>query len=154
MKLAGWLKLIVINCHDDFQTFLQEETKTDCVCKTYPSVYLTRFILLQFGTYQQCVILFMCLKTTNKILNLSISTASKRSLGQGNVFTRVCHSIHRGGLPLDRDSLDRDPLDRDPLYRDPPSPSTYIWWRPPKRVSILLECILVWFFFFYEIFLA
>ena len=25
-------------------------------------------------------------------------TAHKRSLGQGNVFTLVCHSVHRGGL--------------------------------------------------------
>ena len=26
-------------------------------------------------------------------------TARKRSLGQGNVFTPVCHSVHMGGLP-------------------------------------------------------
>ena len=26
-------------------------------------------------------------------------TARKRSLGQGNIFTPVCHSVHRGGLP-------------------------------------------------------
>ena len=25
-----------------------------------------------------------------------IITARKRSLGQGNVFTNVCHSVHRG----------------------------------------------------------
>ena len=25
-------------------------------------------------------------------------TARKRSLGQGNVFTPVCHSVHRGGV--------------------------------------------------------
>ena len=24
-------------------------------------------------------------------------TARKRSLGQGNIFTPVCHSVHRGG---------------------------------------------------------
>ena len=28
-----------------------------------------------------------------------IITARKRSLGQGNVFTLVCHSVHGGGLP-------------------------------------------------------
>ena len=29
----------------------------------------------------------------------SIITARKRSLGQGNIFTPVCHSVHRGGIP-------------------------------------------------------
>ena len=57
------------------------------------------------------------------------STARKRSLGQGNVFTHVCLSVHGGGVllgetpsyPLDRDlpALDRDPLDRYPLNREP-----------------------------------
>ena len=28
----------------------------------------------------------------------NIFTARKRSLGQGNIFTPVCHSIHRGGM--------------------------------------------------------
>ena len=27
----------------------------------------------------------------------SIFTSRKRSLGQGNIFTPVCHSVHRGG---------------------------------------------------------
>ena len=27
-----------------------------------------------------------------------IITARKRSLGQGNIFTPVCHSVHRGGM--------------------------------------------------------
>ena len=26
-------------------------------------------------------------------------TARKRSLGQGNIFTPVCHSVHKGGMP-------------------------------------------------------
>ena len=31
---------------------------------------------------------------------IAIITARKRSLGQGNIFTPVCHSVHRGwGLP-------------------------------------------------------
>ena len=30
-------------------------------------------------------------------MNFEIITARKRSLRQGNVFTPVCHSIHRGG---------------------------------------------------------
>ena len=27
-----------------------------------------------------------------------VITARKRSLGQGNIFTPVCHSVHRGGM--------------------------------------------------------
>ena len=30
--------------------------------------------------------------------SLVIITARKRSLGQGNIFTPVCHSVHRGGM--------------------------------------------------------
>ena len=29
-------------------------------------------------------------------LSISLVTARKRSLGQGNIFTPVCHSVHRG----------------------------------------------------------
>ena len=32
-------------------------------------------------------------------LNILITTR-KRSLGQGNVFTRVCHSVHKGSLTV------------------------------------------------------
>ena len=28
---------------------------------------------------------------------MNLITARKRSLGQGNIFTSVCHSVHRGG---------------------------------------------------------
>ena len=54
---------------------------------------------------------------------LVIFTARKRSLGQGNVFTHVCHSVRKGeGVSVclpDRDPLDRDPLDRDPQTETP-----------------------------------
>ena len=33
---------------------------------------------------------------------LFLFTAHKRSLGQGNVFTRVCHSVHRESQSLSR----------------------------------------------------
>ena len=36
-----------------------------------------------------------------EVCNLNCSvlvTARKRSLGQGNIFTPVCHSVHRGGV--------------------------------------------------------
>ena len=31
-------------------------------------------------------------------LQFFVITARKRSLGQGNMFTPVCHSVHRGGV--------------------------------------------------------
>ena len=34
------------------------------------------------------------------IVAYCIFTARKRSLGQGNIFTPVCHSVHRGGVGL------------------------------------------------------
>ena len=40
------------------------------------------------------------------VLNIVI-TARKRSLGQGNIFASVCHSVHRGGVPGQVPSLDR-----------------------------------------------
>ena len=42
-------------------------------------------------------------------------------LHQGNVFTPVCHSVHRGVsvTPLGRHPLGRHPLDRHPLGRHP-----------------------------------
>ena len=30
------------------------------------------------------------------VLLMAIITAHKRSLGQGNIFTSICHSVHRG----------------------------------------------------------
>ena len=59
-------------------------------------------------------------------------TAHKRSLRQGNVFTTVCHSVHRGVSV--RETL-------------PP----YVKERP---VRILLECILVAYCFDYPINIA
>ena len=44
----------------------------------------------------KCQMMFFALYGNNG-LSLQIFTARKRSLGQGNVFTPVCHSVHRGG---------------------------------------------------------
>ena len=37
-----------------------------------------------------------CWDTVNKRAECILVTARKRSLGQGNIFTPVCHSVHRG----------------------------------------------------------
>ena len=33
-----------------------------------------------------------------ELYGYNVITARKRSLGQGNIFTPVCHSVHRGGM--------------------------------------------------------
>ena len=55
-------------------------------------------------------------------------TACKRSLGQGNIFTPVCHSVHGGGLP-------QCMLGYHPPDQAPPGPATphAHQTRPPRR---------------------
>ena len=38
-------------------------------------------------------------RTARILLECILVTARKRSLGQVNIFTPVCHSVHGGGLP-------------------------------------------------------
>ena len=103
---------------------------------------------------------------TSGVVSVSvIITARKRSLGQGNVFTRVCHSVHReglasqrhhrshdqGGLHLGGGSASRVELDRPPPlglhmggWADPPKIHGILWDMVNKwAVCILLECFLV-----------
>ena len=90
-------------------------------------------------------------------------TARKRSLGQGNVFTPVCHSVHGGGgrrglcpnmhhrshdsgggvCVQEQGSLSRRvSVKENPQDRDLPDGNE-------RAVSILLECILVPFHFWF-----
>ena len=94
----------------------------------------------------------------------------QRSCGQGNIFTPVCHSVHKGGLPQCmlgyhphppeqtpagsrppwQQTPPREQTPSPPRTRHPPGPDT-----PPgsrlqhtvfeRPVRILLECILVWY---------
>ena len=57
-------------------------------------------------------------------LDSCIFTARKRSLGQGNIFTSVCHSVHRARSPPPSRQIPRDSVNE-------------------QAVRILLECILV-----------
>ena len=70
-------------------------------------------------------------------------TARKRSLGQDNVFTRVCHPVHsggRGGGSASRGSAYEASASREggggSFGQIPPEPERW-------AVSILLECFLV-----------
>ena len=68
---------------------------------------------------------------------------------KGYVFTRICHSVHRGGLPqcmLEYTPLADNPRANNPPWADTPRPDTS---PSPFRqlllrtIRILLECILV-----------
>ena len=69
---------------------------------------------------------------------LPVFTARKRSLGQGNVFTPVCHSVHRGvGLP--------NPLpDTDPPRQTPPDADSPGLGRPSLTQTPWMQTSLGW----------
>ena len=95
----------------------------------------------------------------------------QQSCGQGNIFTPVCHSVHRGsasvhaGIPPTNPPEGRPPGRQTPLGGRPPGSRHPLGGRPPRRqtppgsrhppgsrlwhmvneqpVCILLECILV-----------
>ena len=56
---------------------MQTDTAIPCISNVNKECYLRQ-------ARNVCVFLFV--------------TARKRSLGQGNIFTPVCHSVHRGGV--------------------------------------------------------
>ena len=100
-----------------------------------------------------------------KLLSLLV-TARKWSLGQGNIFTPVCHSVHGGsasvhaGIPPPR--ADTPPPEQTPPWGQTPWEQTPQEQAPPpgagtppqlsmlgdtvnkRAVHILLECNLVW----------
>ena len=88
----------------------------------------------------------------------------QRSCGQGNIFTPVCHSVHRGGGVSEATPQEQTP----PLGQTPPRtkytttttttttplgtkytpPRSRLWHTVNERpVCILLECIFVSFYF-------
>ena len=73
-------------------------------------------------------------------LMFAIFTARKRSLGQGNIFAPVCHSVHKGGS-----TWQAHPLTGTPHGQVHPLPALHAGIRSTS--GILLECILVNFFF-------
>ena len=70
---------------------------------------------------------------------IQIVTARKRSLGQGNIFVPVCHSVHRGvcfsAYPPPREEHPHTPRSRHPPGKDtPPKDLT-----PPPGAGTLLH---------------
>ena len=86
------------------------------------------------GDDKHCSCAFTLSCPTSHLVNFSLSiiTAGKRSLGQGNMFTSVCHSVHRGGWGVRAPW--HPPLTCTPLRR----------MVNDRAVRILLECILVY----------
>ena len=95
------------------------------------------------------------------VFNNVIFTARKRSLGQGNIFTPVCHSVHRGGGGIQACIAGGIPACLAVGWSALRGRGVCswggggllpegAWWRPPgqlllRAVRILLECILVFF---------
>ena len=79
-----------------------------------------------------------------------IFTARKPSLGQGNIFTPVCHSVHGGGESACTGSLypGKSAPGRGGLHPGVGKPPPHWILRDTvneRAVRILLECILVFF---------
>ena len=74
-------------------------------------------------------------------LKCLLVTARKRSLGQGNIFTLVCHSVHWGGLP--QCMLGYHPPDQAHPLRPgtPPRPGTPLDQAPPPAQSMLGDTV-------------
>ena len=74
-------------------------------------------------------------------LPLLVITARKRSLGQGNIFAPVYHSVHRGGTWADTPVGRYTPLAGTPPTHTPPGHVRYTPWQvhpqagtPPGQV--------------------
>ena len=73
----------------------------------------------------------------------------QRSCGQGNIFTPVCHSVHRGGSASVHAGIptparkQTPPAKETPLGADTPTGSRLRHTVNERPVRILLECILV-----------
>ena len=63
-----------------------------------------------------------------------IFTARKRSLGQGNIFTNVCHSVHGGGGCYDVTSC--SVMDSTSLPAGQPPPTASPRTAPPTEQTV------------------
>ena len=74
---------------------------------------------------------------------LILVTGRKRSLGQGNVFIPVCHSVHRGSGRHPREDTPQEQTS--PREQTPPAPMQCMLGDTGNKrvVRILMECILV-----------
>ena len=76
--------------------------------------------LISLNALNVFLLLFVHIFTTTNYTDTHFITARKRSLGQGNIFTPVCHSVHRGVLPQCMLGYHHPPRTRHPPGADPP----------------------------------
>ena len=110
---------------------------------SYNSSNWTKFPSFQKKTRLLCVsqpneiasVLFTTLEFVCQYTKMAIFTDCIRSIGEGYVFTRVCHSVHREVYPLRRQTSHR--------RQTPLLPQIHQDMVNRRSVRILLECILV-----------
>ena len=129
---------------------MQPETNPNCaptwLCNYYRmwTVFLAFTKISTYWTFQSEFKIQNWIKTCSKAQfrhpTEGVITARKRSLGQCNIFTSVCHSFcPRGGGCLHPGRLHPGGLGRPPrLLQDTVN---------ERAVRILLECILIWSYF-------
>ena len=96
-------------------------------CTSHISMYAEDFAIINR--------MFSSHKTPNLSV-LTVITARKRSLGQGNIFTRVCHSVHGEGSPMSLASWLPGPillLGGLCPWSHVPSRESYPWSHVPSR---------------------
>ena len=95
-----------------------ERTPTYDFAKNSEKMHEIEKILVRSGSRSANEYINYCALTN---IHLVFFTARKRCLGQGNVFTPVRHSVHKGEWsPLDRDPpRERPPGQRPPGKRPP-----------------------------------
>ena len=132
---------------------------TSCVCM-HKIVFACQIVYI-FGTSRGNYWNYFrkpCISPTNDVVIILIFchikslnswnflvTARKRSLGQGNVLTPVCHSVHKGGFASGGICIQGGlhPGDLYPRGLGRPPPQQILRDTVNKRaVHILLECIL------------
>ena len=107
------------------------------------------YIALRWGSTRNCVwwyllqdyVFFRIVLWTEDLHGNLTSYQPQTKLREGNVFTAVCLSVHRGlGLPSHNAMGQADPPQKD----DPPRRMTPPRYVKPRALCILLECILVY----------
>ena len=74
-----------------------------------------------------------------------------RSCGQGNIFTPVCHSVHREGLPQCMLGYHPPGVGTPPQEQAPPRADTPRHTVNERPVRILLQCILILQYFCWKL---
>ena len=143
----------VANCHMVWNSITQQFRDGPSYHKVNSFWRVLHTALTFVGTLQMTSRILTCnwweIPAVNNASFVFLFTARKRSLGQGNIFAPVCHSVHR--VVCLSASWDTTPRDQAPPWDQAPCPRTR---HPPaqymlgdtvnkRAVCILLKCNLV-----------